>query len=1224
MFITTKNAKNARRQETAKCCKNEVRCSLTTYKRKQHGKAAFMDKAKQKPKSFTVASVVGVTLILALLGYWFQIAVKDVVVNATIREMEKIGAQQEYILENAMEEAEEDLSLLAQYAANAHVTEETAIEFLRSQSQSEEFDNLYYVDLEGNGTSLSGTPYDFSDNASFLSALENEVFITDPHISATTGTFVFDVSAPIIEAGNTTAVLLSEFSINTLLETPGSVTYGTGDVFIVDSNLNFIFSTSENHEGREQIPEGDMTEMGIDNVTNAQNDIINNESGSFYYDYYGVSKVMVYMPISMTNWSLALNVETEAISSELSTAVDQLQTIFLGIYLFLVFLVVYIWLSQRRSVRLLVKTAYYDSLTGLPNMEKLKKDMGHVLTKNKNKPYAIAICDIEKFKVINEMYGYEMGDHVLKSMKGFADRLQEPTLIFSRIGADKFALFSGNHFLDDIDTLISECIAYHDEVIPELIDHNATFKCGRYHIELGETDVDNIINKVTLAHKTAKGTTGQALCDYDDLLKQKMVKDAEITNKMRSSLENEEFEVYLQPKFSVHGSELVGAEALVRWIEPDGSIVFPGDFIPLFEKNGFIVELDRYIFEHVCLIIRRWIDNGNGLVPVSVNLSRLNLHSTTIAEELAAIADQYRIPHHAIEVELTESAAVENEGALEALYAKLHQYGFKTAIDDFGSGYSSLSMLKNLHVDTLKMDRSFFVEGRLLKRDDMLIDGIVKLAHNLGMYVVAEGIETKEQIEMLTTMNCDAVQGYVYARPMPVSEFEDTYRELMKKVARHSQTENTCGIALIYNINDSKFTNSFIPCGILITKADEHFTIVEANEGYFDLIGYTKEEVRDLYKNRGIDTLHPEDKAIALNYFTKEANTGQFSFVCRLVHKQNSYRVVQFGGKISINEQGQKQLYFSLMDITSFAQTTEELQNEKHFNSLIALLTDNVFFDYDFKKNTMRFSRNFANRLNIPDVIENYLDSSIRNEIFFEPPKELPPDVSCPISFDKTERSMKVKLPSGEIVWYLCNYKHFTDASGIKYRTVGKMTDITTHYLEVQNLKEKAETDLLTGVYNRVASEHYIQHYLDDAGKNIQCAFLIIDLDNFKAVNDTLGHLMGDVCLQEVGSSLKQMFRDKDIIGRIGGDEFSVLIKEYKTLELIERKAQEICTAFCKTYEKDGMCVSISASVGIALYPEHGTDFNGLYKKADNALYQMKHTGKNHFTIYKESENDLL
>ncbi len=733
----------------------------------------------RKSRIIITICVTTIGICIGGLATWFQISAQEAVVNASRSELEQVGIQMEILLEETIEEHVEDMTLLAEHIAEAGVKEEDVVEHLSSQSQINEFHNLFYVNSEGSGVSIEGKTQDFSQTESFLQAVKNKVFITEPYVSGETGDVLFSVSVPVVDQGEVTAVLVEETSIREFVELAERYVGGNGDVFIIDHDLNFLFSSKENHKEGETIPQDDVEYMGSENVENALADIVNGQIGSFDYKYEGMSKIMVYIPIENTQWALAINAETEVINTELVNAVGYLQFICSAIFWALVILIFYIAITQRRSYNLLEKKAYYDSLTGLPNMIKLKRDMKRILKANRDKQYAVLIYDIEKFKVLNEMYGYEMGDRVLKTTKEFRETLGGEILVFARIGDDKFGVFAEREFLGDVIGLTDKCRGYYEEIIPELIGHDIQFKCGRYYIEHGEYDADDIMNKTSIAHKNAKETKGRILCDYDVVVKTKMLRDADITNKMKDALKNKEYKVYLQPKFSVHGNELIGAESLVRWIEADGNIIFPDMFIPLFEQNGFIVELDKYILESTCAALKEWMDRGVGLLPVSVNCSRLNINTPSFIEDTVAIVDKYGIPHHLIEIEITESTSSENEEVLKALFSKLRDLGFKISIDDFGSGFSSLSMLKNLQVDTLKMDRSFFVDENEEGRSELLIDGVVKLAHNLDMYVVAEGIETIDQIEMLKAMKCDAVQGYFYSRPIPIGEFEEKYGGIM-------------------------------------------------------------------------------------------------------------------------------------------------------------------------------------------------------------------------------------------------------------------------------------------------------------------------------------------------------------------------------------------------------------------------------------------------------------
>ncbi len=1173
----------------------------------------------KKIKSKILATIV-VTMAVCFIGLllnWGKASSADAIIETTLDEMMQIAAQVESTLGGALEENVEDLEIIAEYIAESNVESDEVVEFLNAQSHAKEFETLYYIDMNAVGTTLSGETQNFSESVAYNRAKDGEYHIATPRVSEKTNDVVFSIAVPIKSENTVTGVLFSEVFVENFFVATQDIRDYTGDIFIIDTSLSLVLSTSEDHAEASFIPERDLEAMGMANLEVAQKSITENLSGGFYYDYYGVDKVMVYHPIALTEWALAMNVEVDSLNDDLVAALARFSTIGDIVYWTVIVLICYMAVSQMRSNKKLTKAAYYDPLTDLPNMEKFRLEMKSTLKQDKDGRYTIAVFDIENFKAINEMFGYKVGDKVLKTVKTFGESLNIPTLMVARISGDTFGFFAKRPGLDDLMSIAGNIDAHYDKVLPELENYAGTFKVGRYNIEAGETDIDEIMSKVNLALSRAKNSKGVTFCDYDDTFKRNVQKEAEITIKAKPALENNEFKVYLQPKFSTTDDKLVGAEALVRWIEDDGTLIYPSDFIPLFERNGLIVDLDRNVLENVCKTIRRWIDEGRGALTVSINCSRLNLSNPFFVSGVIAIADKYNIPHELLEIELTESTAIESASTIEQLFEELKSNNFRISIDDFGAGYSSLGMLKNLQVDTLKMDRSFFVGGKNARRDDMLIDSIVKMSHNLGMYVVAEGIETPEQVELLKSMNCDAIQGYVHAKPMPITEFEDKYAEQMKR----SAMEDLHSIPQILNINDAKFANSLVPCGILIAELKDGFRIVEANEGYFNLIGYTKEEVRDLFQNNGLETIHPDDRNETFEDQLKKAYddpTGRYECVCRLVNKYTGYKTVQCDGRIAVNESGETRLYLSIVDISGHIESIRELKGEKDFNSRIADLTNSVFFDYDKESKTIRFSKNFADRFDIPDTIENFLESEIGRTMFS----------GCRDIFEGDQASVKKKregefymtLPNGEPIWYLYSTRCVFDEEKKRYRTVGKMSEALAHKLEMGILKVKSESDPKTEMYNKSATERYIHNYLRIATEeNDTGALFVVDLDNFSSINSTFGHDYGDKCLRDVGSKLRTMFRSSDIIGRIDEDQFYIFIGNYKEKDFVEKKAAELCGALGTTHELNEQKVEITASVGIALYPEHGDEFDKLYKKAVHALEKVKKDGKNGYVIHQDN-----
>ncbi len=1170
---------------------------------------------KLDSKRITTLIVSIIIIAMGLIINYGDATTNNAVANSTITEMTHIGAQTEILLESLLFESEVTLLRLADYIVDNEIEIDDIPEYLNSQTYDKSFENIYYITQNGIGVSHTNSTRDFKDNNTYIKALSKETYISPPYEVQDTDKIILEIATPIIQNDIVVGVLFGEFSMDNFTQILKENTQNMGEMFILDYSFNLFYSTSSRHIDSGYISDDDFEAMGTDNVANAIRELKIGQNGGFTYTYLGEEKAMVYFPIDLTQWALAMNVEVAALSTELTQAVSQFEFIAAVVYWAVIVLVLYLALVQYRTNRAITNAAYYDSLTKLPNLLKLKKDIKDALLLKKHRKYSIVIFDIENFKAINEMFGYTVGDNTLRAIKTFSDSFNEPSLITARLSDDKFAMFAKSSFLFDLSVLICRVEHHYNEFVPELIDYAATFKIGRYEIADNETDVDGIISKVMLAHASAKSSKGEIICDYDDNFRQKLLVEAEITNKMRSALDNEEFQIYLQPKFSTSDDKLVGAEALVRWIQADGKMIFPSDFIPLFERNGFIVELDKYVLENVCITLNSWHKKGFGAIPISVNCSRLNLENPLYVENIAAIADKYEIPHNLIEIELTESVTIEIEYKIQELLAEMRFNNFKTSIDDFGAGYSSLGMLKNINVDTLKMDRSFFVDGKNARRDDMLIDSIVKMSHNLGMYVVAEGIETQEQVRLLKTMNCDAIQGYVHAKPMPVSEFEKNYSNSIREFSLERQTQ----LPTIQNINDAKFANSFAPCGILVTKIDENFTIVEANDYYFDMIGYTRTEVRDVFNNQCIQNMNTESAINFKKYFNEKMKTDPYShieFTNKFTPKHGEEHTYLLKGKVANNEKDEKQLYFSMMDITDLSNIDTALQIEKDFVARIATLTNNAFFDYEITDNKMRFSKNFAERFNIPEIIEDFTNSSVMKTVFSKYNSSLFP---IDIPAGKFDGEFCIALPSGEPTWYLYNYTVLNDEKSKKQRVVGKMSEAIGHKLEWDILRVKSEANPQNTAYNKKATDRYIRNYLRLANPdNDTGAFFVVGIGNFSKIKEMLGQDFSHECLKDIGMILRSTVRSSDIIEKIAEDKFFVFIGNNKNLEFAKKKANELCTLLSKTYTKGEITIDTIANIGISLYPEHGDDFAAVYEKANKALAQAKKTKAKGYCVYTE------
>lgn len=432
-------------------------------------------------------------------------------------------------------------------------------------------------------------------------------------------------------------------------------------------------------------------------------------------------------------------------------------------------LAAFFFIKLRKSKKNLISLAYYDPLTGAANLSKFKIDAQKQLRMNPEQGYVIDVMDIKNFQLINELYGYDAGDKLLCAI---ADHLRavldERTEAFGRIGDDEFAILLAAENEQALFARADESFSRLLSNSRKFIKQQIVFIRGYYFLQ-GETDLVAALEKAMLAHKKAKSWEKPVVL-YDAHMKQEILREQQLEDRMESALENREFKLFLQPQYRVCDETVSGAEALVRWVTSEGVTIYPNEFIPLFERNGFVRKLDYYMFELACEKMREWIENGRRPVTISVNFSRSHLSDENWVSELAEIAGRYAVPKALLEIEITERTAIEREDVLVDLIGQIHKAGFKVSIDDFGSGHSSLGILQSLEVDTLKLDKSFFHTQTNIPRAKAVVASIIQMAKVLRMSTVAEGVEREDQVQFLRNLDCDTIQGFYYARPMPADE----------------------------------------------------------------------------------------------------------------------------------------------------------------------------------------------------------------------------------------------------------------------------------------------------------------------------------------------------------------------------------------------------------------------------------------------------------------------
>ncbi len=419
-----------------------------------------------------------------------------------------------------------------------------------------------------------------------------------------------------------------------------------------------------------------------------------------------------------------------------------------------------------------------DKLTGTMSLPAFLSEAERIISEHPESHYALVYTDVDRFKFINETYGFKAGDDILIRIAQIVSSVQQGGELLSRLSADKFVglfeydtqeqlvkrLYECNRLINSIKKTDSDC-------------YKLSMRSGVYLVRGGEDNVSAMLDMANLARKSVKNVHVSTYVLFDDSMKSRIKKQKEIEDVMHSALADGEFIVYYQPKFSLTKGQIVGAEALVRWDRPGYGLLSPNEFIPIFEDNGFIINLDFYLLDVVCRKLRRDIDIGLTVHPISVNFSRIHLNTDNFIERVRECLETYHIPPNLIEIEVTESAVTENEDYLLEIINALHKIGIVISMDDFGSGYSSLNLLKKLPFDVLKIDKDFFNDSGATEREQLIIANVVNMAKGLGIKVVSEGVETAEQASFLRDINCDQVQGFLFAQPMDVDTFERLYQQ---------------------------------------------------------------------------------------------------------------------------------------------------------------------------------------------------------------------------------------------------------------------------------------------------------------------------------------------------------------------------------------------------------------------------------------------------------------
>lgn len=579
--------------------------------------------------------------------------------------------------------------------------------------------------------------------------------------------------------------------------------------------------------------------------------------------------------------------------------------------------------------------ADYDVLTGIYNKTKFIEATREMLDENPEEKMVFVRMDIDRFQSINSFYGTKVGDNVLKfvaqSVKKHVKHYKKAT--YGRMEADVFAVCIS---YEDMQATMEKigAIKRHFNNYPLEFDIVPAF--GIYVIDDPELPVELMLDRAKLAAKTIKGQFLKNYAFYTDDMGAALEEEQQIINEMVHALETEQFTVYFQPKYNVKSKLPVGAEALVRWEHPEKGLISPGKFVPIFEKNGFITKLDFYVWNKVCFMLRGWLDEGEKPNPISVNMSRVNLFNPNIVKILCDLTDSYNIPRELLQLELTESAYADATAAMKEKVKRFREEGFLVLMDDFGSGYSSLNVLKDIEVDVLKIDMRFFETSDIGGRGENIVASVIRMAKWLDIPTIAEGVEKEEQVEFLRNIGCEFVQGYYFAKPMPAYAYNSIacvtngFEKLNKSNFDANQIF-AMDTEMEHLVSDSNQA-------IAVYEYDhETLEVIRVNNAYYELMGYDDRYIR---ANNLLDVLEEKSRKIIQDTLNEAVQTkGTVGCEYEKVLSNGKRVWLHLKLKYISHIEGRNIIIGTHIDITG------EKQVEDSFNKYVYALQSATMFD---------------------------------------------------------------------------------------------------------------------------------------------------------------------------------------------------------------------------------------------------------------------------------------
>lgn len=751
------------------------------------------ERTLRKRLNWMTVVVVLISILIIAGGSFASSSLRGILQDALTRQVESNAEQYKINIKRKIEGDFQTLNTLTSFLRFGKMDTGSFINGLMASKEYTEFDSMGYFGTTGTGLLVNADtrverelPLEEMNEyvqESVQTAWTGESAISRIYYSSDILGNTFAYAVPVYSGDQVAGALVAEVSTEVFAEVlqNGSVLNGYGYIHMISDNGTLLVRSEQRvvQEKLDTIYDHDY--IVPEEQKRIKEALTQGESCMSKFTYEGVTYQIFFEPLEVNGWYLFCVQTARSVNSSVYQIMTSTRSVTVFVLLALLLLILMGYRQIYRSNHRLIKSAWYDPLTGAYNMTRFEQDASMIIEKTQE--YALVAMNVRQFKFFNEIFGSRTGDQLLCCIKEVIESHVQTGEYFCRSTDDLFYIL----FKETDRTVIRRRL---EEMIEEISQyssgHNGSYQimlyCGGViGTEVKDTSpsVQTSMTHVKFALNTAKQSLKRSIWFYDIGLHEDEILENYVESHMYLAMEKEEFQMYLQPKVDLKTGRISGAEALVRWIPESGKMIYPGQFIPIFENNGFCDVLDLYMVEKVCRQLREWIDQGKEPLPLSVNQSKLLFYEADYIHNMKALLEKYQIPASLITLEILEGLAMKNVEEVNERIDRLTEMGFNVSMDDFGSGYSSLNTLASLRINELKIDREFLLRlqkpGEDHRRQIIIMNKVVELTKELKIKTVVEGVENEEDEKLVQKMGCDQGQGFYYSRPVSAEEFSEKY-----------------------------------------------------------------------------------------------------------------------------------------------------------------------------------------------------------------------------------------------------------------------------------------------------------------------------------------------------------------------------------------------------------------------------------------------------------------